>query len=95
MLTPNIHHIATIRRSPALAQAYRHTACIVCDGWPVQLYARLCGHSVVRVTGCEITSELMRMARYPAWNEFILSWTAPALSRPFISGRRAMQWRAA
>jgi hypothetical protein len=30
VVTPNIDHIATIRRSLALAQAYRHTARIVC-----------------------------------------------------------------
>ena len=70
VVTPNIDHIATIRRSPALARAYRHAARIVCDGWPVQLYARLCGQRVARVTGCEITSELMRMAPYPAWQRF-------------------------
>jgi N-acetylglucosaminyldiphosphoundecaprenol N-acetyl-beta-D-mannosaminyltransferase len=66
VVTPNIDHIATIRRSPGLAQAYRNAARIVCDGWPVQLYARWCGLQVGRVTGCEITSELMRMAPYPA-----------------------------
>jgi N-acetylglucosaminyldiphosphoundecaprenol N-acetyl-beta-D-mannosaminyltransferase len=65
VVTPNIDHIATIRRSPALARAYRKARCIVCDGWPVQLYARLCGLDVARVTGCEITSELMRLAPYP------------------------------
>lgn len=62
VVTPNIDHIATIRRSPALAHAYRNAARIVCDGWPVQLYARFCGLQVARVTGCEITAELMRMA---------------------------------
>lgn len=67
VVTPNIDHIATIRRSPALAQAYRNAARIVCDGWPVQLYARFCGLKLERVTGCEITSELMRMMPYPAW----------------------------
>lgn len=65
VVTPNIDHIATIRRSPALARAYRKASCIVCDGWPVQLYARFCGVEVARVTGCEITSELMRLAPYP------------------------------
>lgn len=64
VVTPNIDHIATIRRSPALARAYRNAAHIVCDGWPVQLYARICGLHVDRVTGCEITSELMRLAPY-------------------------------
>lgn len=62
VVTPNIDHIAMIRRSPALARAYRNAARIVCDGWPVQLYARFCGLQVARVTGCEITGELMRMA---------------------------------
>lgn len=64
VVTPNIDHIATIRRSPALARAYANAARIVCDGWPVQAYARLCGLRLDRVTGCEITSELMRMAPY-------------------------------
>lgn len=65
VVTPNIDHIATIRRSPALARAYANAARIVCDGWPVQLYARLCGLRQDRVTGCEITSALMRMAPFP------------------------------
>ncbi len=62
VVTPNIDHIATIRRFPPLARAYRNAAHIVCDGWPVQLYARWCGLKVRRVTGCDLTSELMRLA---------------------------------
>ena len=62
VVTPNIDHIATIRRSPSLAQAYNNAARIVCDGWPVQVYARWCGIRIRRVTGCELTSELMRLA---------------------------------
>jgi N-acetylglucosaminyldiphosphoundecaprenol N-acetyl-beta-D-mannosaminyltransferase len=67
VVTPNIDHIATIRRSSGLAAAYRNAERIVCDGWPVQLYARFCGVRLGRVTGCEITSDLMRMGPYPAW----------------------------
>ena len=67
VVTPNIDHIAMIRRSPALARAYAGAARIVCDGWPVQLYARWCGVPAERVTGCEITSELMRMGPFPDW----------------------------
>jgi N-acetylglucosaminyldiphosphoundecaprenol N-acetyl-beta-D-mannosaminyltransferase len=70
VVTPNIDHIAIIRRSAAMARAYANAACIVCDGWPVQLYARLCGDRLPRVTGCEITSELMRMAPYAPWQKF-------------------------
>ncbi len=64
VVTPNIDHIAMLRRSPALTEAYRNAARIVCDGWPVQAYARWCGIPIERVTGCEITEELMRLARY-------------------------------
>ena len=67
VVTPNIDHIATIRRSPGLARAYANAERIVCDGWPVQLYARFCGLRVGRVTGCEFTSDLMRMAPFPTW----------------------------
>ena len=67
VVTPNIDHIAMIRRSPALARAYAGAARIVCDGWPVQVYARWCGIPAERVTGCEITSELMRMGPFPDW----------------------------
>ncbi len=70
VVTPNIDHIATIRRSPALARAYHRAERIVCDGWPVQLYARFCGLRLARVTGCEITSEIMRSAQFPAWHHF-------------------------
>ena len=73
VVTPNIDHIANIRRSPGLAQAYHNAARIVCDGWPVQFYARWCGLPVARVTGCEITAELMRMAPYsPAQQMFFV-----------------------
>jgi N-acetylglucosaminyldiphosphoundecaprenol N-acetyl-beta-D-mannosaminyltransferase len=70
VVTPNIDHIAIIRRSAAMARAYQNAERIVCDGWPVQLYARLCGDRLSRVTGCEITSELMRMAPYASWQRF-------------------------
>jgi N-acetylglucosaminyldiphosphoundecaprenol N-acetyl-beta-D-mannosaminyltransferase len=70
VVTPNIDHIAIIRRSAAMARAYKNAERIVCDGWPVQFYARLCGDRLSRVTGCEITSELMRMAPYPSWQRF-------------------------
>lgn len=64
VVTPNIDHIAMLRRSPALRQAYRNAALVVCDGWPVQAYARWCGLTVARVTGCEIMEELMSLAPF-------------------------------
>jgi N-acetylglucosaminyldiphosphoundecaprenol N-acetyl-beta-D-mannosaminyltransferase len=70
VVTPNIDHIAMLRRSPALARAYRGAARVVCDGWPVQRYARWCGLPVARVTGCEITAALMRSGPFAAWHRF-------------------------
>jgi N-acetylglucosaminyldiphosphoundecaprenol N-acetyl-beta-D-mannosaminyltransferase len=64
VVTSNIDYIATIRRSPPLARAYRNVARVVCDGGPVQACARWCGLRAARVTGREITSELMRLAPY-------------------------------
>ena len=89
VVTPNIDHIATIRRSPALARAYRQAARIVCDGWPVQLYARFCGLHVAQVTGCEITAELMRLAPYPSPQRLYFVVDSPATETAVaIWGRR-------
>lgn len=68
VVTPNIEHVARLRRSPGLARAYARASVIVCDGWPVQLYARACGLPLSRVTGCDIASELMRAESYPVWH---------------------------
>lgn len=66
VVTPNIDHIAWLRRSKAMVRAYAGAAITVCDGWPVQLYARIRGLRVSRVTGCEITSIIMRAELDPA-----------------------------
>jgi N-acetylglucosaminyldiphosphoundecaprenol N-acetyl-beta-D-mannosaminyltransferase len=68
VVTPNIDHIAWLRRSSELAAAYRRAALIVCDGWPVRSYARLRGADVQRVTGCDIAARLMRVASYADWH---------------------------
>lgn len=72
VVTPNIEHIARLRSSPALAQAYRNAAVTVCDGWPVRRYARLCGLTVQRVTGCDIAIGLMHAADVPGWQRLFL-----------------------
>ncbi|MBN8925201.1 MAG: hypothetical protein BGO51_07480 [Rhodospirillales bacterium 69-11] len=67
VVTPNIEHIARLRRNPALAEAYRNAAVTVCDGWPVRRYATMCGLSVERVTGCDIAVALMAPESYAPW----------------------------
>jgi N-acetylglucosaminyldiphosphoundecaprenol N-acetyl-beta-D-mannosaminyltransferase len=77
VVTPNIEHIARLRSSPALAQAYRNAAVTVCDGWPVRRYARLCGLPVQRVTGCDIAVALMHASEYPSWQRIFLVLDTP------------------
>jgi N-acetylglucosaminyldiphosphoundecaprenol N-acetyl-beta-D-mannosaminyltransferase len=81
VVTPNIDHIATIRRSIPLARAYRNAAHIVCDGWPVQAYARWCGLRVGRVTGCELTAELMQMVPRSGTQRLFFVVDSPATER--------------
>jgi len=68
MVTPNIEHVANLRRSKELARAYGGAAITVCDGWPVQRYARLRGLDVKRITGVEITARVMRSALHGSWH---------------------------
>jgi N-acetylglucosaminyldiphosphoundecaprenol N-acetyl-beta-D-mannosaminyltransferase len=68
VVTPNIEHVANLRRSKELARAYAGAAVVVCDGWPVQRYAKIRGLDVQRVTGVEITARLMRAASYSPWH---------------------------
>jgi N-acetylglucosaminyldiphosphoundecaprenol N-acetyl-beta-D-mannosaminyltransferase len=70
VVTPNIEHIARLRHSRPMAKAYDNAEVIVCDGWPVHLYARACGMRVARVTGCELAATLMRRTSFPDWTRF-------------------------
>ena len=62
IVTPNLDHIVNLRRNVEFANAYRWAAITVCDGFPVQYYAKLRGIPVKRVTGCDIINELMSIA---------------------------------
>ena len=59
MVTPNIDHILHLRSNASFARAYRRAAIVVCDGFPVQYYAALCGIPVRRVTGVDILERVM------------------------------------
>jgi N-acetylglucosaminyldiphosphoundecaprenol N-acetyl-beta-D-mannosaminyltransferase len=70
VITPNIDHIARLRRDPDFLAAYRQADVITCDGWPVRLYARLRGLKGRRVTGYDIASALLRAEEIPSWHRF-------------------------
>ena len=59
VVTPNLDHVVNLRHNVEFANAYKMASIIVCDGFPVQYYARLRGIPVKRVTGCDIMNELM------------------------------------
>ncbi len=59
IVTPNLDHIVQLRRNPAFRAAYHSASLILCDGFPVQYYARLRGHRAHRVTGSGLIARLM------------------------------------
>ncbi len=60
VVTPNLDHVTRLRRDEAFREAYRRSAMVLCDGFPVHAYARLHAHRLHRVTGCDLTERLMR-----------------------------------
>jgi N-acetylglucosaminyldiphosphoundecaprenol N-acetyl-beta-D-mannosaminyltransferase len=58
-VTPNIQHIAQLRRNPDFRRAYAEAEIILCDGFPVHYYARARGHVVYRITGCDLLKRLL------------------------------------
>lgn len=60
IVTPNLDHIVQLRRNAAFRAAYRRAVLILCDGFPVQYYARLRGHHAHRVTGSGLIARVMQ-----------------------------------
>jgi N-acetylglucosaminyldiphosphoundecaprenol N-acetyl-beta-D-mannosaminyltransferase len=83
IVTPNLDHIVQLRRNPAFRAAYRRAALILCDGFPVQYYARLRGHAAHRVTGSGLIARLMRQPDPAARLMFVVDQpeTARAVER--------------
>jgi N-acetylglucosaminyldiphosphoundecaprenol N-acetyl-beta-D-mannosaminyltransferase len=59
IVTPNIDHIAQLKRNAKFRCAYEAAELILCDGFPVHYYALARGHSVNRVTGCQLMKEVL------------------------------------
>lgn len=60
LVTPNIQHIALMRRDAPFRAAMEAADLVTCDGFPVVFYARLRGCPVPgRITGREIVDHLM------------------------------------
>jgi N-acetylglucosaminyldiphosphoundecaprenol N-acetyl-beta-D-mannosaminyltransferase len=67
VVTPNLDHVVRLRRDPRFRRAYRRSAMVLCDGFPVHAYARLHAHRSHRVTGCDLAVALMQRRRPDAW----------------------------
>ena len=60
VVTPNIQHVAVLRRDPIFREAYGSAEIITCDGFPVYFYARARGcEPPGRVTGRGIVTTMM------------------------------------
>jgi N-acetylglucosaminyldiphosphoundecaprenol N-acetyl-beta-D-mannosaminyltransferase len=63
VVTPNIHHIAELRRTPRLRSAYDRAALVFADGAPVVIALRaITGRRQERVTGADLLPSLCRAA---------------------------------
>lgn len=59
-VTPNIQHVSAMRSDPEFTAAMRGAQIIVCDGFPVYLYARMRGQALPgRITGREVVERMM------------------------------------
>jgi len=59
-VTPNVQHVAEMRRNPELQRAIQDADLVTCDGFPLVSYARMSGCEIPgRVTGREVVEELM------------------------------------
>ncbi|MET1755781.1 WecB/TagA/CpsF family glycosyltransferase [Novosphingobium sp. RD2P27] len=59
-VTPNIQHVAEMRRNSELQRAVREADLVTCDGFPIVSYARFSGVRIPgRITGREVVKQLM------------------------------------
>lgn len=59
-VTPNIQHVAEMRKNPELRDAIRDADLLTCDGFPLAAYARLVGCPIPgRITGREVVEHVM------------------------------------
>ncbi len=60
VVTPNIDHVAQLRQNEAFRAAYAGARLILCDGFPIHYWAVLNGIHAHHITGCDLTTALMR-----------------------------------
>jgi len=58
LVTPNIDHVAQLRKNQCFRNAYENAEIVLCDGFPVHYYALAKGLRVHRITGCELVNRL-------------------------------------
>lgn len=60
VVTPNIDHVAQLRHNEAFRAAYAGARLILCDGFPIHYWAVLNGIHAHHITGCDLTTALLR-----------------------------------
>ncbi|MDP1559852.1 MAG: WecB/TagA/CpsF family glycosyltransferase [Pirellulaceae bacterium] len=64
VVTPNVDHIVQLQTNAELRQAYRQSALVVADGWPVVTASRWLGKPLPeRVPGSDLVPEIFRRAQ--------------------------------
>jgi N-acetylglucosaminyldiphosphoundecaprenol N-acetyl-beta-D-mannosaminyltransferase len=67
VVTPNADHVVMLRQNIEFARAYGFAEVVLCDGFPVQYYARVRGIRVPRVTGNDLVASVLR-GPFPEWH---------------------------
>jgi N-acetylglucosaminyldiphosphoundecaprenol N-acetyl-beta-D-mannosaminyltransferase len=81
VVTPNVDHIVVAERDPEFAAAYSSAALRLADGAPLVFLSRLLGTPLPeRVTGVDLTGELLRRCERTGQSAFFFGGSPQALS---------------
>ncbi len=89
VVTPNVDHIVGIERDPEFAAAYARASLRVADGAPLVFLSRLLGTPLPeRVTGVDLTEELLAACEDTGRSVFFLGGTSQSLGQALDVIRR-------
>ena len=81
VVTPNVDHLVVMERDPEFAAAYSSAALRLADGAPIVFLSRLLGTPLPeRVTGVDLTGELLRRGEQTGHSAFFFGGSPGALA---------------
>lgn len=91
VVTPNVDHVVMLRQDADFRAAYDSARLRLCDGAPLFVLARLCGHDVPqRVTGADLFGDACRVAAERGLSVFVVGGAPEVNERALAVLRRAL-----